>query len=72
MKDLIRVNMNLPINLVNEVKEVALDLNLNYTAAYSMLLSDAIRQRKAMKSIPEMIKELPKLIELAESQNKER
>ena len=42
-KELKRINLNLPINIIEEVKEYADSLGLSVTSAYILLLNKALR-----------------------------
>lgn len=53
--DLVRVNMNLPISLVNRVKEYANKNGINTTAAYIVLLNQAIDYKYMLDNLPIML-----------------
>ena len=55
-RELTRVNMNLPTEIVNSVKVFANDLGLPITQAYTVLLNQALEQKSLYDSLPEMIK----------------
>lgn len=73
--DLKRVNINLPNNLVERVKEYAEDLGINTTSAYIFLLNQALNQNSQIQSLPVMIDMYnqimsnPKLIETLSNQD---
>lgn len=50
--DLVRVNMNLPISIVNRVKEYADNLGINVTSAYIVLLNQALEQKQGLDALP--------------------
>lgn len=50
--ELKRVNMNLPINLIERVKEYADSLGINTTSAYIVLLNQALNQTQSVNSMP--------------------
>ena len=50
-KKLIRVTVNLTPELVERIEDYAEKVNVNRTAAVSVLLSNALDQQKAMTSI---------------------
>ena len=52
--DLKRVNINLPINLVKKVEEYGESIGVNTTAAYIVLLNQALEQKMAFKNFPLM------------------
>lgn len=53
--ELVRVNFNLPITLVEKIKEYANDLGISLTSAYTVLLNTAIEQRDLMSQMPSLI-----------------
>lgn len=53
--ELKRVNINLPINLVERVKDYADSLGLNTTSAYIVLLNQALDQKQSLNSLPAIL-----------------
>lgn len=53
--ELVRVNMNLPSTIVNQVKEYADNLGLNVTSAYIILLNQALEQKNMMVQLPTLL-----------------
>lgn len=53
--ELVRVNMNLPSTIVNQVKEYADDLGINVTSAYIVLLNQALDQKTMMGKLPMLL-----------------
>ena len=53
--ELKRVNMNLPTNLVERVKNYADDLGINTTSAYIVLLNQALNQNQQIQNMPVVI-----------------
>lgn len=53
--DLVRVNMNLPRNIVNQVKEYAENLGINTTNAYIYLINQALEQKNMMIQLPTLL-----------------
>jgi len=53
--ELKRVNINLPANIVDKVKEYAETLGINTTSAYIVLLNQALEQKDMLKQMPLMI-----------------
>lgn len=51
-QELVRISINLPVNLVNKVKMYAEETGLNITSAYISLLSQALRQNDAITQLP--------------------
>lgn len=52
--ELIRVNINIPSNVVSRVKEYAENLGINTTSAYIVLLNQALDQKDIMNNLPLM------------------
>ena len=52
---LVRVGMNLPETIVNQVKEYADSLGVNTTSAYIFLLNQALQQKEAFSNFPAMV-----------------
>lgn len=50
-----RVNINLPSNLVERVKNYACSLGINTTSAYIVLLNEALDQKESVNSLPLII-----------------
>lgn len=53
--DLERVNINLPKDLVESVKEYANEMGVNVTTAYIFLLKQALQQNNTMKNLPALL-----------------
>ena len=53
--ELKRVNINLPVHIVERVKEYADNLGINTTSAYIILLNQALDQKEMMTQMPIMI-----------------
>lgn len=67
-RDITRVNMNLPTQMVTKVKEYADSLGLPVTQAYTVLINMALEQKDMIKAMPELLKGVSDLQELADSQ----
>lgn len=67
-RDITRVNMNLPTQMVTKVKEYADSLGLPVTQAYTVLINMALEQKDMIKVMPELLKGVSDLKELADSQ----
>lgn len=52
----VRVNLNLPKNLVRQVDEYASSMNVNRTSAVCVLISQAINSQKAVNDLSELLK----------------
>lgn len=50
--ELKRVNMNLPISLVERVQKYGESLGLNTTSAYIVLLNQALSQQETLSNLP--------------------
>ena len=67
-RDITRVNMNLPTQMVTKVKEYADSLGLPVTQAYTVLINMALEQKDMIKLMPELLKRVSDLKEVADSQ----
>lgn len=67
-RDITRVNMNLPTQMVIKVKEYADSLGLPVTQAYTVLINMALEHKDMIKAMPELLKGVSDLKELADSQ----
>lgn len=67
-RDITRVNMNLPTQIVTKVKDYADSLGLPVTQAYTVLINMALEQKDMIKAMPELLKGVSDLKELADSQ----
>lgn len=67
-RDITRVNMNLPTQMVTKVKEYADSLGLPVTQAYTVLINMALEQKDMIKAMPELLKGVSDLKELVDSQ----
>ena len=54
-KELTRVNINLPNNLIERVKEYADSLGLPVTSAYIILLNQGLEQKDMLSKLPLMM-----------------
>lgn len=64
-KEFTRVNINLPNNLINKVKEYANSLGINVTTAYIILINQALEQKDMLSKLPVLMT----MIEEAKSLN---
>lgn len=53
--ELVRVNINLPTSLVNEVKEYADSIGINTTSAYIILLNQALEYKQSIQTLPAIV-----------------
>lgn len=53
--ELTRVNMNLPLHIVERVKAYADNLGLNTTSAYIVLLNQALDQKEMLTQMPMLV-----------------
>lgn len=68
-QELIKVNMNLPVRLVEKVRTYAESLGLNLTSAYIVLLSKALEQKDMMDNLPQMLSAIVAMKEFEKVQN---
>lgn len=61
----IRINMNMPIELVTRLDNYATTMNINRTSAICVLINTALESRKAMN-------DLSKLLELYQQSDNEK
>ena len=61
----IRINMNMPIELVTRLDNYATSMNINRTSAICVLINTALESRKAMN-------DLSKLLELYQQSDNEK
>lgn len=54
-KEVMRLNINVPQDLIDRVDEYADNLSINRTSAVCVLLSQALDGQKAMKSMDELL-----------------
>lgn len=64
-QELVRIGINLPVNLVNKVKEYAEETGLNITSAYISLLSQALRQNDAITQLPVLLAAMDEMKKLS-------
>ena len=75
--ELKRVNINLPTNLVERVREYADSIGINTTSAYIVLLNQALDQKEQVNSLPVLmdmynqVMSNPKLRQIALSSDEE-
>lgn len=50
-----RVNINLPVHIVEKVKNYADTLGINYTSAYIVLLNQALEQKDTIGNLPTLV-----------------
>lgn len=60
-RNLQRLNMNMPVSLVQQVDEYADRMNLNRTSAMIFLVSTALEQKNAIDAIDELLVKLSEL-----------
>lgn len=53
--ELVRVNINLPTSLVNEVKDYADSIGINTTSAYIILLNQALEYKQSIQTLPAIV-----------------
>ena len=57
-RELQRLNMNMPVNLVQQVDKYANRMNLNRTSAMIVLVSTALEQKNAIDMMEELLNKL--------------
>lgn len=65
-----RVNMNLPTDLVERVKEYSENMGINTTSGYIVLLNQALDQKQTMNNLPYLTKMFDEIQSLALNQDK--
>ena len=53
--ELKRVNINLPIHIIEKVKDYADNLGINTTSAYIVLINQALEQKDMLKQMPNLV-----------------
>ena len=64
-KELQRLNMNMPADLIQQVDEYAERMNLNRTSAMIVLVSTALEQKNVMSVMDELLNKLGEVEEKA-------
>lgn len=59
----VRVNMNLPVQLVNQVKQYSVDMGLPFTQGYTILLQNALNNIDQLKTIQKFTEAVNKVDE---------
>ena len=65
-----RVNMNLPVKLVNRVKNYARANGLPNTQAYVILLNNALKENTMLENMPSLLNALNDIISLTKTDKK--
>ena len=65
-----RVNMNLPVKLVNRVKNYASANGLPNTQAYVILLNNALKENTMLENMPTLLNALNDIISLNKTEKK--
>lgn len=60
-RELQRLNMNMPVSLIQQVDEYASRMNLNRTSAMICLVSTALEQRNAIDMMESLLNKLSEL-----------
>lgn len=61
--ELKRVNINLPVHIIERVKEYADNLGINNTSAYIVLINQGLQQDQTIKSLPTLLSVIPPLLD---------
>lgn len=67
--DFKRVNINVPVELYDRVRNYAEDIGINITSAYIILLNQALDNKDMLNQMPLITATLTKAIELQENAN---
>ena len=70
-RELQRLNMNMPANLIKQVDEYANRMNLNRTSAMICLVSTALEQRNAIDMMGTLLDKLSELEQVVSEKNSE-
>lgn len=70
-RELQRLNMNMPANLIKQVDEYANRMNLNRTSAMICLVSTALEQRNAIDMMGSLLNKLSELEQVVSEKNSE-
>lgn len=68
---LTRVNINLPVKLVNKVKDYARANGLPFTQAYILLLNQGLKENSMMEMLPSIMTTLSDIKFISNKMNKE-
>ena len=66
-RELQRLNMNMPVDLIEQVDEYAKRMNINRTSAVIVLVSTALEQKNAMSVIDTLLDKLGDIEEKAKA-----
>ena len=70
-RDIVIVNVNLPSDMVKQVKEYANELGLPITQAYVVLIHSALQHKDMIKQMPMLLESISVLKDLALKNNLE-
>lgn len=68
--ELKRVNINLPLSIIEKVKDYADSLGINSTSAYIVLLNQALEQKDMVNNLPLMFTMINELTTLENKKSK--
>lgn len=63
-RELKRLNMNMPVDLIEQVDEYADKMNVNRSSAINMLVSTALEQKNAMNMMERLMNEMQNIKKL--------
>lgn len=69
--NLVRININVPKKILQQVKEYANEMGLNTTAAINILLKRALEQSDVVEKLPELLTLIAELQKKSLEDNKE-
>lgn len=64
-RELTRINMNLPVDLVEQVKKYASEFGINTTSAFTILVKNALEQQNMLREMPKLINTISELKDIA-------
>ena len=70
-RELQRLNMNMPVNLIQQLDKYANRMNLNRTSAMICLVSTALEQRNAIDMMGSLLDKLSELEQVVSEKNSE-
>ena len=56
-----RINLNLPVHIIEQVNEYARSLGINNVSAYIVLLNQALEQRQTLSNLPDIFTALSQI-----------
>ena len=63
--DLVRVNINIPVNVLERVKAYANEIGIPVTQAYIVLINSGLEQRELVSKMPKLLEMMGDIFALA-------